>query len=172
VASQIVAQQIRSTAPAQKTMDQLRQWHEDGWIDLARTDTMDTELLKARADKQQELMAESGRYAEVLGPLVLDHSRLNHAVLLSAGRGSPRRSVLGAVPRRGPGGHNAQQPARCDARRHKIRYAYTGFVTRERRLLNKADAVRAQFDWFLIVDPEAAVEIVRRRIAAASAHRP
>ena len=40
------------------SMESLQRWHEEGWIDLARTDTMDMELQNATGDKRQELMAE------------------------------------------------------------------------------------------------------------------
>jgi hypothetical protein len=55
-------------------------FHEEGWIDLRRTDTMDTELEMA-TDERGELLQASAEYVEILGPLVLNHSRLNHSVL-------------------------------------------------------------------------------------------
>lgn len=153
-------------------MDALRQCHENGWIDLARTDTMDTELLKAEEHKQSELLAESCKYVEVLGPLVMDQSRLNHSVRGSSQDEDRIDTVFSVLF---PGAdRNATTPNNMRDAMHvatAIRYAYTGFVTRERRLLNKAAAVRAKFDSFLMVDPEAAVEIVRRRIATQSTRR-
>lgn len=56
--------------------------HEEGWIQLQRTDTVDTELgSKGDPDRRKELLAESAGFVESLGAFVLDHSRLDHAVL-------------------------------------------------------------------------------------------
>jgi hypothetical protein len=45
-----------------------------------------------------------------------------------------------------------------------IRYAVSGFVTRERRLLNKRDAIRAAFNDFPILTPEQAVNVASRGV--------
>lgn len=59
----------------------LRSVDEEAWIDLSRTDTMDTELAAAPDEIRKGLLESSAEYVEVLGPLVFNHSRLDHAVL-------------------------------------------------------------------------------------------
>lgn len=90
--------------------------HEEGWIQLQRTDTVDTELgTKSDPDRKAELLAESAGFVESLGVFVLDHSRLDHAVL----GGSTDETRLDRVfktlfPNAERGGNNLRMP--CTSR--------------------------------------------------------
>lgn len=61
----------------------LRLLHDEGWINLTRSDTVDTELVKAENEKRDGLLAESSEFVEHLGPMVLDQSRWDHGVWAS-----------------------------------------------------------------------------------------
>ncbi|HEY5014200.1 MAG TPA: hypothetical protein VIK61_16065 [Acidimicrobiia bacterium] len=61
---------------------ELRALHDAGWIGLHRTDTVDTELAgDPDVARRTGLLAMSADYVESFGPLILDHSRLDHAVI-------------------------------------------------------------------------------------------
>lgn len=149
--------------------EELRALDRDGWIDLARSDTVDTELSDTKDPaRRDELLNESSAYFESLGPLVLDHSRLGFAVLGNdddedrldrvyrilfpdsdrhhAGTGRARRKIRDAM-------HVATA----------IRYGGNVFVTRdERDLVSKSHAIAAAFDGFKIMTPETALAFARR----------
>ena len=77
--------------------------HRQGWVNVTRSDVLDTELASADEVKAAELMTMSSEYVEELGPLVLDHSRLDHAVLASDDDGERLHAVFGgqATPLQG-----------------------------------------------------------------------
>jgi hypothetical protein len=149
--------------------EQLRRYHRDGWINLQRTDTVDTELAGTQEPGHRErLLAESGGYIESLGPGVLDHSRLDRAVL-----GTERdqqcldRMLAILAPDTNPAastGGRAKRKVRdamhlCTA----IRYGGTGFITRDQRdILRRAAAIAAAFDDFRVLTPEQAVVLTER----------
>jgi hypothetical protein len=149
----------------------LRELHREGWIGLLRTDTVDTELETASdADKRASLLAASSRYIESLGPVVLDHSRLNFSVLGSdvdeerldriyrilfpdsdrsdTSTGRSRRKVRDAM-------HLATA----------LRYgagASGGFITRDEDILAKAGVLATAFNDFRVYTPERALAFAER----------
>jgi hypothetical protein len=144
----------------------LRELHEGGWIDLTRTDVMDTELQGAEPDKLGRLLALSGQYVEHLGPAVLDHSRFGHAVFGSEGDGQ-RLDAVFAILFPGADRKKCRPQHLRDAMNvaTALRYAATGFVTREKRLLNKGSAIKEQFNGFVLCSPTKCLEISERFVA-------
>lgn len=144
---------------------ELKRLHEDGWIELVLTDVTRTEWLSAKPERQQILLELGIQYAEYYGPLVLGHSRLGSAVL-----GSPQdRERLAIVFRiLFPGAifESARKQHVRDAMNvaTAIRYGVIGFVTRERALLDKQDAIKAAFNDFAILSPEQALAFANRMI--------
>ncbi len=63
---------IDAADDASTTLKSLR---EAGWISLQQTDTMDTELADAPAEKWARLTEASAAYPEALGAAVVDHTR-------------------------------------------------------------------------------------------------
>jgi len=59
----------------------LRRLRQEGWIELQRTDVMDTEIAAAPDDKWPSLTEASAEYPEALGPMVVGHSRVGFAVV-------------------------------------------------------------------------------------------
>ncbi|MCW2876359.1 MAG: hypothetical protein JWQ95_459 [Sphaerisporangium sp.] len=153
---------IGSTSEAVRTLVRLR---EEGWISLQRTDTMDTEFIKAPPEKRSELTDESSRYPEAYGPLVLDHSRLGSAVLGDEDDEARLRRVFSILH---PGGHwdSARENDVRDAMHVStaIRYGGYGFVTHDRLMLNKHDQMAEGFANFRIWRPEKAVEEALGRV--------
>jgi hypothetical protein len=147
-------------------MVKLRELHEGGWIDLTRTDVMDTELQGAGPDKVRRLLALSGQYVEHLGPAVLDHSRFDHAVFGSEEDGQ-RLDAVFAVLFPGADRKTCRPQHLRDAMNVATarRYGATGFVTKEKRLLNKGDAVKEQFNGFVLCSPTKCLEISDRFVA-------
>jgi hypothetical protein len=69
--------------PTSRSPDREALWHlfNEGRIQLARTDVMGTELAgDTDEDRRARLEASAMPLIEVVGPLVLDHSRFGHAV--------------------------------------------------------------------------------------------
>lgn len=140
-----------------------------GWIDLAKGDAADTELEGTpNLDDRERLLLESAPFIELLGPFVLNHSRLDYAVL---GSDSDKKrldeviSVLfGDDDPRLPGAKRGTQRLR-DAMHVETakRYGCTGLITRDRKdLLRRAAEVKEAFNGFLIVSPDEALRIVYR----------
>jgi hypothetical protein len=157
---------VGRTSPA---MDCLWEYHRGSWIQLLKTDTLDTELSGARdPERRRTLLDETALLIEQLGPLVLDHSRPSHAVL-----GSPAdqanidkviRTLFPNEDPRAPGASHGKQRVR-DAMHVNTakRYGLDGLITNdEADLLRRAAAVKAAFDGFLIVTPEQALASVER----------
>jgi hypothetical protein len=78
---------------------------------------------------------------------------------------SPRRDSCGAL--RELSNSQGSGPSGATHAATAIRCGCDAFLSRERRLLNKANPARAGFNGFLILDAEAAAEVDRRRISAA-----
>lgn len=144
-------------------MENLRQMHNAGWLDLTRTDVMDTELSTANADHRAVLLSLSGNLIEHLGPAVPDHSRLGSAVIGSQIDSDRVDSVFSTLF---PGADRATARRQhvCDAMNvaTAIRYGATGLLTRERRLLNKSATIRQRFNGFFLNTPERALEVALR----------
>lgn len=149
-------------------MQRLRTFHEQGWIRLSRTDTMDTELETAKPETKRELLlARSRPYAEILGPDVHGVSRPNRFVNSSA-EDLPRiEDVLRVLWAEGAGiaGSGTGAHKRRDAIHiaTSIRYGATGFITRERDLLRKRLALGHAYDGFAVLDPEEALAFTEKR---------
>ena len=149
-----------------------RLWRE-GWIALQRTDAMDTELATAPPDKWPTLTEASAEYPEALGPLVLGHSRFDHTVMGSDEDAARLDAVFAAL---------FPNVDRATARKNHlrdvmhvstaIRYGGFGFVTREERLLNKAEIIAERFEGFRMWKPEQALaEAVSRIRGTRELHR-
>ena len=144
----------------------LRKRNTEGWINLTRTDTLDTELARAQDDKRDMLLEQSRSYVEHFGPLVLDHSRLDSCVLGTDEDEARCERVFGILfP-----GANRQTARRNHVRdamhiATAIRYARSGFVTNDRDLLKRDEAMRAAFDNFRILSPADALALTQRQVA-------
>ncbi|MCF1596516.1 hypothetical protein [Streptomyces muensis] len=147
----------------------LRKLYDTNWISLRRTDAMDTELAAAPEEKWAELTEASAGYAESFGPMVLDHSRLDHSVLGSdedVARDDLVFSTLFPGADRATCRKNHIRDAMHVAT--AIRYGGLAFVTHERKLLNKSDQIAGLFQGFRIWSPtqalaEAAGAVARAR---------
>lgn len=139
----------------------------EGWIQLQRTDTVDTELSSANDEKRDHLLAQSQSFVESFGPLVLDHSRLDHAVLGSDEDSARLHLACDVLWDRSEGlsKNNLRDAMHVST---AVRYGANGLVTRDKRLLKRADAIRAAFDGFLLVTPETAFRVALRLRARAT----
>ncbi|WP_345040402.1 hypothetical protein [Streptomyces sannanensis] len=144
----------------------LRKLHDSNWISLRRTDAMDTELADARPEKWMSLTETSASYAESFGPLVLDHSRLDHCVLGSDDDATRNDQVFAALF---PGADRAtcRKNHIRDAMHAAtaIRYGGRAFITHERKLRNKSDQIAELFHGFRIWSPDDALAEASRGIA-------
>jgi hypothetical protein len=149
-----------------EAMVELRRLHTDGWINLTRTDTMDTELEGAKDPaKRADLLALSSEYVEHLGPFVLDHSRPDSSVGGSDEDEARLASVFAVLF---PGADRAATtPNNVRDAMHvatAIRYGANAFVTRDGNHLRRDTQVRAAFNDFGIYSPERAVVTARRLV--------
>lgn len=148
---------------------ELRRLWDNGWILLARTDVLGTELLGcADPAKRQALEDLSSPYSEAMGPLVLGHSRLDHAVLGSEVDKDRLDSVYSilfpGVPDRSLATPNHLRDAMHVAT--AIRCGGHAFITSERRLLNKDATISTAFSGFRIWRPADALAEATSRVAA------
>ena len=152
-------------------MARLRELDEDGWIQLMRTDAMDTEISKASEPKRSDLLELSAPYQEQLGVLVLGHSRLGSAM-----PGGPDDQAMWdkvwEVIHPGKDRATAREDHVKDAMHvwTSMRYGSTGLVTLDGTgpkpgLLDSAEAVKAAFNGFPIWTPAQALAYVERRKA-------
>jgi hypothetical protein len=154
----------RAGFPARRSIDRKRllALHRLGYIRLARSDVLGTELLRAPPLIADQIQAEARPLSEYLGPLVLDHSRLDHAVLGSSGDSLLLDEVLDLLF---PGKTLATASFRIvrDAMHvaWSIRFAFDALITEDRRLLKRDAAFRERFG-FMIVSPAAALIIALR----------
>ncbi|MFD5254714.1 hypothetical protein ACFWM5_17970 [Streptomyces bobili] len=146
----------------------LRQLHEASWINLRRTDAMDTELGSAPEEKWVTLTEASASYAESFGPMVLDHSRLDHCVL-GSDEDIARNDLVFSTLFPGADRATCRKNHIRDAMHvaTAIRYGGRAFITHERKLLNKSDQIAALFQGFRIWSPTEALREVASAIAGA-----
>jgi predicted nucleic acid-binding protein len=143
--------------------------HETGKVNLEKTDTLDAERIRTAGDdgEARRRLLESIDLIEVLGPMRLDHSRLDHSVLASPSDEVRDDEVFRLIfgRDRTPASRrndvaDAHHVATC------IRYALCGFVTRDKRLLRASPSLNAlAMGLFHVLTPEQAVDLVRRRAA-------
>jgi hypothetical protein len=156
-----------------ESVDMAALWrlHESRMIQLLRTDVMDTELSQAKDKEQRErLLALSAALPEQLGVLVLDHSRLDHAVLGCDEDAAQWDKVWNVLS---PGRDRASAD-----RRHvrdamnvwtAMRYGANAFVTldgsgKDKGILDRAQAVRAAFNDFALMTPAQALAFSDRML--------
>jgi hypothetical protein len=146
---------------------ELRQLDADGWLLLARSDTVDTELATHPDQRRRaELHEVSSGYPESLGPMVLDHSRLGFAYLGTAADAAHIERVL-AVLFPGTSRHSTSRTGMNNVRdamhvATTIRCGGNVFITRDKRLLAKSAATATAFNGFQIMTPERALAFATR----------
>jgi hypothetical protein len=148
-----------------ETVGRLRRLRQEGWISLQRTDTMDIELADAPAARLPRLMEASAAYPEPLGPVVSGHSRWDFSVWGSqedSERLDEVFAILFPAVNRATCRRNHVRDAMHIAT--SIRYGGYGFITREKRLLNKAARIAERFQGFRLWSPEQALAEAAGRI--------
>lgn len=147
----------------------LWEYHNGGWIELVKTDVLDTELGDHRnPSKRDRLLDKSSGLVEQWGPAVWGHSRWGHSVLGSDADVADLDLVIavlfpGADPRDEGAPRSTQRLRDAMHVRTAKRYGLDGFITLDRKdLLSRADAVSAELNGFQILDPERALRFIDR----------
>ncbi len=145
----------------------LIEMHRAGLIMLARSDVADTEALNADPDVRSTLQAQSSELSEYFGPLILDHSRLGSSVLGTEEDQVLLETVFAALfsGREWLSGNPHDQRDAMHVA-WAIRYAFDGFITDEKKLLKRRQAIGVKYD-FSILSPDDALVIARRLQARA-----
>lgn len=138
-----------------------------GWIDLIKMDVVDTELARIQDPRLlQERLARSRTFVEYFGPAVLGNSRVGHAVVGS----QADEELLDQVFR------ILWPQARLDTANHhqvgdamhvawSIRNRTNGFVTSDRRVLGRREAIeQLAHDGFRVYAPVEALIRARREV--------
>ncbi|MGH9054015.1 MAG: hypothetical protein ACRDWX_13600 [Acidimicrobiia bacterium] len=146
-------------------MQGLLELHQAGWIEVARSDVVETEFLKASSDKREELLEDARRFSEYLGPAVWGHSRWGSALWGSEEDKTLLERVFAAVySNRGYGSvSNDLRDAMHVA--WAVRYGKTALVTRDKAMLKANERVSETFNGFSIWTPEKALQVAQRRKA-------
>lgn len=137
---------------------------------LAKTDVVDVELVPERNVMEEGHFLASVKFLELHGPVVLDHSRLNHSVVVSdedVQRLDRVREIIGVRV-------ISERAAKHDLRdamhiATSIRYGYDGFITRDERLLKCHDQFSREFG-FRVMNAQGAVSYITALIER-MAHR-
>lgn len=147
-------------------MRRLRQRHTDGWINLSRTDTVDTELSNAPDNKRDSLLDQSGQFVEHFGPLVLNHSRFDSSVS-GVQEDEDRLALVFRVLFPGTDRQTARRNHIRDAMHVAtgVRYGATGLITNDLGLLKRDEMIRMKFNNFRVLSPAAAVDLTDRQVA-------
>jgi hypothetical protein len=154
---------------ASQGMARLWQLHDDRMIALARTDVLDTELAQiGDEEKRRRLMSLSAGLPEMLGILVADHSRWDHAVWGGEADAELWDRVWDVMS---PGRNRATADRRhvrdamnvCTA----MRYGADALVTldgsgRDKGMLDRAEVVAEAFDGFRLLTPDHAADFADR----------
>ena len=143
---------------------ELENLHEQCRVFLAKTDVVDTELdLEKNAMEEGHFLA-SVKFLELHGPIVLDHSRLHHAVLGS----DEDVQLLGRVKEIIGIRVISERAAKHDLRdamhiATSIRYGYDGLITRDGRILKRHDQFLREFG-FRVMNVQGAVSYINALI--------
>jgi hypothetical protein len=131
---------------------------------LAKTDVVDTELDPEKNVMVGDHFPASIKFLELYGPIVHDHSRLDHSVLASEEdvlRLNQVKEIIGVRVK-------SERAAKHDLRdamhiATSIRYGYDGFITRDERLLKCHDQFLIEFG-FQIMNVQGAVSYLEALI--------
>jgi len=144
----------------------LKRLHTDGWIELALTDVTRTEWVGAKPERTAILEQLAIGYVEYWGPLTLDRSQLERSKLGTPDDQERLDRVFGILfPGTTMEASRVQHTYDAMNVATAIRYGVNGFVTNERRLQNKRDAIEAAFNGFSIFSPQRALTTSNRMVA-------
>ena len=148
-------------------MAELREMWRAGWIELTRTDTVDTELAQREdPEHRAHLLSLSGEMIEQFGPVVVGHSRIGFCVW-GSDQESSEWDRLWEVMCPGRERATARKNDVRDAMHvaTAMRYGLNALITRDKGLLKKADPIKAAFNGFSIMTPAQALALAKRMLA-------
>jgi hypothetical protein len=157
---------------------ELRRLHREGWVNLCRADTVDTELLDQQdPERRAGLLRKTADYVESRGPMVLGHSRLGACVLGSDADEHDLDLVyrtLWPESDRFDDSTNESRRKLRDAMHVATarRYGASGFITRDGRILAKSGALDDELDGLSVITPEDALAFARRMRHRRAARQP
>lgn len=142
-------------------MNKMEKWHDEGLIEIVKTDVMDTELMRARSQKfKKRALAKSRRYREDLGVGVWDHSRYGHSLWGGKEMNYPLKEIRDLLF---PQFENLHEDEKRRALRDSMHLATHRmrkrdfFVTEEKNFRDKRDDLKKHFD-VIILTPKECVE--------------
>ena len=149
-------------------MNALLAYRREARIEIVKTDTVDTERIEGvSGDEAIDRILETAGILELLGPAILDHSRLDHCVWAAEEDGERLDEVFAVLfpgtDRYGTGTTHTHKLRDAMHVATSIREGCDAFVTTDGALLRKAAAVQARWN-IEILTPTDAVRWVERRI--------
>lgn len=154
--------------PEQPAIVELLRLRREGRVEIAKTDTVDTERADGVAPATAtDRLLETAGIIELHGPTVIGHSRWDHAVYASDEDRDRIDDLLRLLfPNSDRFGTDRSSTHNLRDAMHiatALRYGYDAFVTTDTRLLKKADAIRREWGIELLL-PSEAVRLVEHRI--------
>lgn len=138
--------------------------HDQFRVFLAKTDVVDTELDREKNVMVGDHFFASIKFLELHGPVLLDHSRLDHSVVASeedVQRLGRVKEIIGVrVISERAAKHDLRDAMQVAT---SIRYGYDGLITRDERLLNSHDQFLREFG-FRVMNVQGAVSYVNALI--------
>lgn len=120
----------------------LRRLRDSGWLSLQRSDAMETEQADANPDTIQRLDPLRRQLPETMGPWVLGYSRIGHMVIGSEAEGGRHAALVALLQ----GQRTKPRPQDVFDAMHvhnASRYGARALITRDDRVLKKAEEARA-----------------------------
>jgi hypothetical protein len=120
--------------------------------------------MNARSEIGKMIQGQASQLSEYLGPWVLDHSRLDSAVLGTPGDQALLDDVVGVIASDGTSA--IAQPHDVRDAMHiawAVRYGFDGFITEDKGLLRRSDEFRApRFNNIYVMSPATALTVAKR----------
>lgn len=149
-----------NTKQGKEAINKLEQWHNQGQVEVVKTDVMDTELSDGSPTFREKALKKSQDYPEDIGIGVIGHSRIGHCRVGGESSEYLLEKIMELLfPQYDKLDDDAKKRAIRDSMHlstHKM-HNRDVFVTEDKHFLNKRDSLKERFG-ITILSPEEALE--------------
>jgi len=147
-----------NTKQGMETMNKIERWHDEGLVEIVKTDVMDTEFIRA----SQKFREKSRKYRENLGVGVWGHSRWGHFLWGGKKRNYPFKEIRRLLfPRFERLGEDEKKKAIRDAMHLATHIMHDNdfFVTEDKDFLRKREELKKKFGVIIFTPRECYEEL-------------
>jgi len=152
-----------NTKQGMEAMNKIEKWHNEGLVEIVKTDVMDTEFM--RAHEPQRFVKKSQKYHEDLGVGVWGHSRWGHSLWGGKKMNYPHKEIRNLLfPQFHSLNEDDRRKATRDAMHLAAHYMYKRdfFVTEDKHFIRKRNGLKKRFG-VVVLTPKECVEKVSSR---------